>query len=474
MAEALSHLLVDARPVCHPTAGARGIGRYTMGLLGGLHAAGAPVVALYETAVEAAQLAAALPDITLQQLHPATVRQYTESGAWFLATQLMLHPIPLDPVPRIITESGLPVAAVMYDVIPERYPEQYQVRPAARAQVRLRGILTRTLDALLAISDFAADTAAEELRFPRDRIVTIGAGCDGQFAPAAGDAWPRLRNVLANDGRSLVVNVAGGSDPRKNVERLLRAWGTLPKAIRHTHRLAVVGTFDDTLHRQWLQWALEAGVVAEVLFTGSVTDEELVALHQVARLAIVPATEEGFGLPVLEAAACGCPVITSNVSALPEVLAEPTAEFDPYDVSAIASALTKALTDEPHRQVLLAAVRAAAQLWTWPGVGRATVAALEELGPRKPRALRVVPRRIALAGKFDDSSAGRANIAYAQSMSTKPNAPEITLLVDNSANDNSANGNATHGGPLRFPVRALGRFVHRSQFDDVIKLPVDA
>lgn len=464
----LTHLLVDARPICHPTAGHRGIGRYTIGLLGGLQQIGAPVIALYESDAEAQRLTSVLPDLTLQQLNPATVREYTEPGTWFLATQLMLHPIPLDPVPRIITEAGLPVAAVMYDVIPERYPEQYQGRPVARAQVQLRGMLTRTLDALLAISDFAADTSADELRFPRDRITTIGAGCDPHFTPAVSDAWPRLRKVLANDGRSLVVNVAGGSDPRKNVERLLHAWGLLPTSVRRTHRLLVVGTFDNALHQQWLHWASEAGVPDEVLFTGSVTDDELVALHQVARLAVVPATEEGFGLPVLEAAACGCPVLTSNVSALPEVLAEPAAQFNPYDAASISTALLRALTDTAHRDLLLAAAARAAARWTWPNTARAVVDSLQQLGPRKQRTLRPVRQRVAMSGRFDDSAVGRANTEFALAVGNQSFAPEITLLVEHDARDDAP----TEAGPLRFPARALGRYVHRSQFDDIITLPM--
>jgi len=462
----VAHLLIDARPVCHPTAGQRGIGRYTLGLLGGLQQVGAPVVALYETEAEANLLAAALPDLAVQQLCPATVRQYTAPGSWFLATQLMLHPIPLDPVPRIITESGLPVAAVMYDVIPERYPQQYQVRPTARAQVQLRGVLTRTLDALLAISDFAADTAAEELHFPRNRITTIGAGCDPHFTHRTSDPWPRLHNVLRNDDRALVINVAGGSDPRKNVERLLHAWGLLAPSLRGGHRLVVVGSFDHTLHQRWLQWAHTAGVVGDVHFTGSVTNDELVALHQVAKLAIVPSTEEGFGLPVLEAAACGCPVLTSNVSALPEVLAEPAAQFDPYDSTSIAASLTRALTNVSVRAQLLAAAERAAQRWTWANVGRCVIDSLQTLGPRKQRTLRTVPHRVALLGRFDDSAIGRANTEVASAMGRQPSRPEITLLVDN-----AGEANPTSAGPLRFPSRALGRYVHRSQFDDIIALP---
>ncbi|MEQ1704303.1 MAG: hypothetical protein ABMA25_29700, partial [Ilumatobacteraceae bacterium] len=78
----VSHLLVDARPVDHPTARNRGIGRHTIGLLSGLQQVGAPVVALYETDTEAGVLAAAVPGLALQRWSPAVIRAHTMPGAW--------------------------------------------------------------------------------------------------------------------------------------------------------------------------------------------------------------------------------------------------------------------------------------------------------------------------------------------------------------------------------------------------------
>ncbi|MGB8861586.1 MAG: glycosyltransferase family 1 protein [Ilumatobacteraceae bacterium] len=421
-------------------------------------------MALYETDVEADLLRSAVADLRLERLEPATVRRHAVPGTWYLATQLMLHPIPLDPVPRIITDAGLPVAAVMYDVIPERYPDQYQARPTARAQVRLRGMLARTLDTLLAISAFAAETAAQELRFPRHRIEVIGAGVEQQFVPATADPWPRVRALLSDDGRRVVLMVSG-TDSRKNTQRMLDAWGLVPEHIRAAHRLVVVGAVDDTLRLQWQQWARAAGAGSDVSFTGGVTDEEMVALHQLATLAVMPSTEEGFGLPVLEAAACGTPVIASSVSSLPEILAEPAAEFDPFDIRSIAAAVERALIDPEHRAVLQRAAGRAVERWTWAHTGAATIAALEAIGPRHTRTLRQPVRRIALEGRFDDSETGRANAALADDIAALPDAPEVHVLVDH-----ATLATPTYAGPRRFPVRALGRFVHPSQFDRVIVL----
>ncbi len=464
MADGLGHLLVDARPVDHPTARQRGIGRYVTGLLRGLVQVGAPVTALHGSDVEAELLADVVPGLRLVPWSPEAVREHTRAGTWYLATQLMLHPVPLDPVPSIVTEARLPVAAVMYDVIPERYPERYQAQPAARVQAQLRASLARTLDAFLAISTFSADTAADQLRFPRERIRVIGAGVEPQFVPPTSDPWPRLARLVPRDGRELVVAVTGG-DERKNTEGLLRAWGLLPPALRARHRLVVVAAHDRAVLDRWRAWAAEAGVLDEVLFTGAVTDDEMVAVHQAAALAVMPSTEEGFGLPVVEAAACGCPVICSDVSSLPEVLDDPDAWFDPYQPAAIAAAIEWALTDEAHRAALREAGARAAARWTWAEVGRATVEALGELTPRRPRRLQPVASRIALAGPFEGSTSGIGiyDVSLVAALRRRSDRPELHLLVDS-----SGTSEPTHARPDRFPVRAFGRYVKPWSYDHVV------
>ena len=170
-------------------------------------------------------LAEAIPGLDLHRWSPQVVREHAAPGTWYVATQLMLHPIPLDPIPRVITEARLPVAAVMYDVIPYRFPEQYQVEPNARRQAQLRAPLARTVDALLAISQFAAVTAADELAFPIERIAH-----DRRRRRAAVRPPPSIRRLprptacCPRDVDRYVVAVTGG-DERKNTEGLLRAWG---------------------------------------------------------------------------------------------------------------------------------------------------------------------------------------------------------------------------------------------------------
>jgi glycosyltransferase involved in cell wall biosynthesis len=459
----LATLLVDARPVDHPTARQRGIGRYVTGLLTGLRDIGAPVVALYGTDVEAEVLDDAVPGLTLRRWGPQAVRDHAAEHTWYLATQLMLHPIPLDPIPRCITDARLPVAAVMYDVIPYRHPELYLNEPNARRQADLRAPLARTVDQLLAISDFAAVTAAEELAFPIDRIGVIGAGVEAKFALATDDPRGRCRRVIPPGVGRYVVAVAGG-DERKNTEGLLRAWAHVESPLGDTYHLVIAAAHTPEVLQRWKAWAAEAGVADRVVFTGGLDDDELVAVLQGAALAVMPSLEEGFGLPVLEAAACGVPAIASNVSSLPEVLDEPAACFDPHDPRSIAAAIVRALTDDDHRAVLLAAGAQATTRWTWTNVATSTIASIESIGRRSTPCVRVPSPRLAFAGAFTDGPTEPiAEINEHTVVALRAAGADVTVLVDA-----SGSGEPTHAAPDRWPVRALGRFVKPWDFDHIV------
>ncbi len=200
---------------------------------------------------EADVLSEAIPGLNLRPMEPAGgPRALCEPGTWYVATQLMLHPIPLDPIPSVITQARLPVAAVMYDVIPYRFPEQYQVEPNARRQAQLRAPLARTVDAMLAISQFSAITAADELDYPLDRIRSIGAGVEDQFVPPSVRRLPRADRVLPRTVDRYVVSVTGG-DERKNTEGLLRPGASSTRRVRAGRHLVIATAHSPAVLRRW-------------------------------------------------------------------------------------------------------------------------------------------------------------------------------------------------------------------------------
>jgi glycosyltransferase involved in cell wall biosynthesis len=396
-----------------------------------MHESGASVTVMNASAADEQKWLDAIPSLRVAPFEPSTVRA-ASSETWFMCTQMMLHPIPLDVVPRMITEAGLRVVGVLHDVIPYRYPEMYLTDPSALRQSQLRAMLVRTFDAMVSNSTFSADTGSEVLQFDRSKIHVVGAAVEPQFCEGS-VAETRLRRLVdkgVDTSRGLVVAVTGGDD-RKNTPGLIRAWGSLDSELRKSHQLVIACTAVPVVQNRWRDIANSVGLTAlDVVFTDTVTDDEMVALYQTARLSVMPSLEEGFGLPVAEAAACGCITICSNNSSLPEVIDCDEALFDANDVVDIARAIEWALTDHEHRERLKVAATRAAQRWTWGNVGRDAVTALSGSAGRRNSV--VVAPRIGLIGPSTGSPSGIGtyNARLANAWHENHDLPNLIECVD--------------------------------------------
>ena len=313
-------------------------------------------------------------------------------------------------VPAHVMGEDVPLVVTLYDLIPLAEPERYARDPERMRRYRVRAKLLAQADLVLTISDHTARTAIQHLGLDPARVVRIGAGVSSYFHPAApGDAPEAVlkRNLPALD-RPYVLAVAG-SEPRKNTERLLEAWAALPGPLRDGHRLVLACHVDEYTRTSWSAHARDVGLADDDLrLTGWVSDEVLRALYQQARLFILPSLSEGFGLPAAEAMACGCPILTSATSSLPEVLDWEPATFDPTDAAAIAAAIESGLSDETYRQALTGRARERTGELTWGAVAEHTLGALSTLSP-SARPHTDLPVRLALVGPMPPNPSGIAN-----------------------------------------------------------------
>jgi glycosyltransferase involved in cell wall biosynthesis len=170
----------------------------------------------------------------------------------------------------------------------------------------------------------------------------------------------------------------GTLQPRKNVETLVRAYARLRSQGSDDHILVLAGP------RGWqyepiFELIRQLGLEAYVTFPGFVPDDELALWYSSAAVFAFPSRYEGFGLPLLEAMACGAPVVSSSASSLPEVVGDAGVLVDPSDVEGLCSALCQLLEDEPRRQALAAAGRVRAQTFSWRRTASETVQVYREV-----------------------------------------------------------------------------------------------
>jgi len=165
----------------------------------------------------------------------------------------------------------------------------------------------------------------------------------------------------------------GSSDPRKNMETLLRAYALLPAEQRAGHQLAIVWTHQH-LAEEIAQLAHELGIARQTVFLRGVDDSELAALYAGASLFAFPSRYEGFGLPLLEAMACGAPVVAANNSSIPEITGDAALLFDADNYQELAAAMLRILSEKNLAQTLRATGQRRASTFSWNRCARETLA----------------------------------------------------------------------------------------------------
>jgi glycosyltransferase involved in cell wall biosynthesis len=276
--------------------------------------------------------------------------------------------------------SRVPIVVTIHDIIPLILP-QYRGGALVRAYTQLVSAAARGATLILTDSEASRGDIVQQLRIPADRVRTIYLAADPEFTDHANpiDTAALRRNYDLPDEYVLYL---GGCDARKNVETLLQVYTWAQDALGDNFPLVFAGSLPDR-HDAFLHdprvIAKQIEVADVVRFTGRVAEEDKVALYQQARAFLYPTLYEGFGLPALEALACGVPVVGSNASSVPEIVGDAGMLVDPMDARAMAGALIAVCTDDAlHDQLSERALKQAA-LFSWERCARETVAAYESV-----------------------------------------------------------------------------------------------
>lgn len=208
---------------------------------------------------------------------------------------------------------------------------------------------------LITVSEFSRHRLAERLRISPDKMTVVPGAAD-HLAPILADQ--SILSRLGLEPQKFIVAV-GSRNPTKNHRRLVNAFKRI-WAAQDEIRLVIVGDSNDSV------FAGDQHIDAQhIVDAGRVSDSELKALYETALGMALSSTYEGFGLPALEAMACGCPVLASSAAAIPEVCGDAALYFDPLSVDAIASAIQRLLHEEPLAAQLRQAGYKRARLFSW-------------------------------------------------------------------------------------------------------------
>ena len=269
-------------------------------------------------------------------------------------------------------------AVTLYDLIPYLNPGKYLTDAGFKKHYLEKIEALKQADILLAISEYCGEEAVRELAIPRERIANISSAVSESFVRSANSEF----DIAALRGRFGIsrsfVMTTGIVEPRKNLEGLIEAWGKLPRTLRDKYQLFMVCQATEANRNKLFNLAEANGMAREdLVLAGYVSDDDLIALYGACHLFVFPSLHEGFGLPALEAMACGAAVIGSSATSIPEVIGRDDALFDPLDFDEMAAMIERGLTDSAYWQSLRDHAVLQVPKFSWDATGKRAWQAFE-------------------------------------------------------------------------------------------------
>jgi glycosyltransferase involved in cell wall biosynthesis len=270
-----------------------------------------------------------------------------------------------------------PVVATIHDLSYEHFPELFTARERFFFK---RTILhtARQAAAVLTGSEYSRQDIAQTYHVPPEKVIVTPYGFNQAFQPVRDSIKIEAIKKKYQIEQAYLLTV-GNLQPRKNLPRLIRAYTRLREQVDDFHHQLVIVGKKAWLFEPVLREARHSRYVTDIIFTDYVPEEDLPILYSGATVFVYPSLFEGFGLPVLEAMACGAPVITSNTSSLPEVVGDAGIMIDPHDEQALAVAIQRIVADARRRAHLSEQGLQQAQKFSWRRTAELTLRTYEAI-----------------------------------------------------------------------------------------------
>ena len=358
-----------------------GIGRYAYNLLAALVALpdGPHLTLFYNPALpnqhyDLPGLAERYPDRV--KLVNTKARPFSPGEQWQLFRPAQKGKFGLWHAPYYIRPYVLPVPVVLtaYDVTGARLPELLPSRKARLAFAVTTRLAFRTSRRIIAISQAAASDIEKFYKVKPEKIRVVPLGVSEDFCPLTSPEQARARAELNLPKRYLLY--VGINKPHKNLERLLEAFKRYRERTHDDIKLILAGKEDPRYTAPLRQTAERLNLTPHLEFRGEVSEADLPKLYACASLFVFPSLQEGFGLPVLEAMACGTAVACADNSALPEVAGEAAVLFPATDVNSITEAIALGLLKQSELRVKSLE---RARLFSWQRTAELTLEVYKEI-----------------------------------------------------------------------------------------------
>jgi len=276
-----------------------------------------------------------------------------------------------------------PVVVTVLDIIPYLVRHDKNLNTSRHIveylfyRLALAGL--KRADALIAISEYTKRTLVEALRLPVEKIHVVYPAVDHErFCPLEVPSWFWTKYRLDREARYVLY--VGSDDPRKNLRTLVRAFALVKERYGDVKLLQVGAAHFVRERRSLLALIAQLGLQEHVLFFDSVPDEDLPLFYNVAQVFVMPSLYEGFGLPALEAMACGTAVVCSNAASLPEIVGDAATLVPPDDAHVFAEAISLVLSDIALRaEKVTSGLRRAAE-FTWERTAQAAIEVYRQVG----------------------------------------------------------------------------------------------
>ncbi|TDT62332.1 glycosyltransferase family 4 protein [Fonticella tunisiensis] len=267
-------------------------------------------------------------------------------------------------IPNILTNTGMdiyhvpqngiglprektsPFVITLHDVIPFRMPETVGPQYLKIYTKEIPEIIP-LCDGIITVSEFSKQDIIKSMGFPEDKIFVTHLAAEDIYYPQNKTLCKNFVKENYKIEENFILYV-GGFSPRKNITGLIQAFSKIKPKLKKKYKLVILGKKGRSYY-DYRDLAYELGLKEDVIFTGYVPVEELPVFYNAASVFCYPSFYEGFGLPPLEAMACGTPTIASNVTSIPEILGDDALYIKPENIDDIAEKLLMLIEDEKLR-----------------------------------------------------------------------------------------------------------------------------